>query len=151
MNDTTSAGNGNSTVTGTGSGTGRVTGNELLRQWTTVRDQLSRRSLISTLLPGGAVKYLSNYMEELVISCQKAGTDCDFSKEHIYWWFQPDFFKCFTFDIMKGKHMDEATSQGKYGSHRNKQDHNHLRFDLDFDLGVTCVFSIWGIKRIYRT
>ena len=112
VNETSGSGN----VTGAGS----VTGNELLRQWTTVRDQLSRRSLISTLLPGGAVKYLSNYMEELVISCQKAGTDCDFSKEHIYWWFQPDFFKCFTFDIMKGKHMDEATSQGKYGSHRNQ-------------------------------
>ena len=59
------------------------------------------------------MKFLSNYMEELVISCQKAGSDCDFNKEHIYWWFQPDFFKCFTFDIMKGKHMDEATSQGK--------------------------------------
>ncbi len=59
------------------------------------------------------MKFLSNYMDELVISCQKAGSECNFSKEHIYWWFQPDFFKCFTFDIMKGKHMDEATSQGR--------------------------------------
>ena len=64
---------------------------QLLAQWTSVKDQLSERALISTLLPPGALKHLSNSLDELVFSCQKSGSPCGFTKKDITQWFHADF------------------------------------------------------------
>ncbi len=69
---------------------------QLLNQWRSVKDQLSERALISTLLPPGALKHLSNSLDELVFSCQKSGSPCGFTRKDITQWFHADFLGQYT-------------------------------------------------------
>ncbi len=70
-------------------------------KWIAVRDELIKRPLISTLLPFGAIIELSNTFSELVVFCQKAGAECNFTREHIGIFNHAEFNKCFKFDIFK--------------------------------------------------
>ncbi len=81
-------------------------------KWVGVKDELTRRPLITTLLPGEILSSLSNIRDELIVFCRKAGSPCSFSEGDIVPWLSSDFWKCNSFHIMKGEHVDEATSQG---------------------------------------
>ncbi len=91
---------------------------DTVSNWIQVRDELIKRPLISTLLPFGAIRELSNKLLELVVFCQKAGTECNFTQKHIGFFNHAEFNLCFKFDIFKGSDdIDEATSQGIRNGH----------------------------------
>ncbi len=91
---------------------------DLVSNWSHVRNELTKRPLISTLLPYGAVREISNKPDELVVFCQKAGTECNFEAEHVQLLDHAEFNACFKFDIFRGSdNLDEATSQGIRNGH----------------------------------
>ncbi len=64
------------------------------------------------------LQILSNKLDELVVFCQKAGTECNFAQEHYTDFYNAEFNRCFTFDVFKGTNdIDEATSQGIRNGH----------------------------------
>ncbi len=89
---------------------------EFLNDWMKVKDDLTKRSLISTLFTIDTILKLSNDPDEFLVSCQKAGSDCSLVYEgpnqDVKAWIHPDFLICTSFNLMKGDHIDEATSQG---------------------------------------
>ncbi len=90
----------------------RMVNKDNVDKWISVKDELTKRSLLSTLLPGPPLRHLSNKQEELVVYCRKAGLPCATSLTNVKVWYNPDFFRCFSFNIIKGDYIDEATSQG---------------------------------------
>ncbi len=80
---------------------------EFLREWANVKDDLTKRSLISTLFNRHQLIKLSNDPDELVVSCQKAGSDCNLiyegPKQDVKPWIHPDFLVCTSFNLMKGQ------------------------------------------------
>ncbi len=81
---------------------------EFLREWINVKDDLTKRSLISTLFNKHQLFKLSNDPDELVVSCQRAGSDCKLiydpgPKRNVKPWIHPDFLVCTSFNLMKGE------------------------------------------------